>query len=99
MNQRIEHYGFGRLVIDGDAYASDVIILADGRVEDGRRRGRGHELVPDDLPEVLAAAPRRLVVGTGAGGLLPPDLLSGPVASGGTNKKAATRADIGAQAL
>lgn len=67
---KIEHYSFGRLVVEGVAYTSDVIIHADGRVEDGWRRRRGHELVPEDLPEVLADAPRRLVVGTGAGGLM-----------------------------
>ena len=44
----IEDYRFGRVVIDGRAYTSDVIVFPD-RVKDNWWRNEGHELCPADL--------------------------------------------------
>ncbi|HID62681.1 MAG TPA: hypothetical protein EYP49_08110 [Anaerolineae bacterium] len=65
----IEDYRFGRIVIDGKAYTSDVIVFPD-RVNDNWWRNEGHELCPADLWEVVQEKPEVLVVGTGRSGLM-----------------------------
>jgi len=64
---RIESYSFGEILIDGQVYDQDVIILPD-RVLRGWWRKQGHLLQPDDLDAVFEAAPDLLVVGQGAYG-------------------------------
>ena len=63
----VNDYSFGRIVIDGASYSSDVIIMPD-RVIDGWWRKQGHKLQIDDLDEVLPASPDILVIGTGCYG-------------------------------
>ena len=69
---RIDHYEFGRIVVDGRQETSDLIILP-GRVVWNWWRREGHALVLDDLDEVLDELPAHLVVGTGADGRMRPD--------------------------
>jgi hypothetical protein len=69
---RIDHYEFGRIVIDGREETRDLIILPDRVVRDWWRQ-EGHALVVDDLGEVLDELPTHLVVGTGAAGRMQPD--------------------------
>jgi hypothetical protein len=69
---RIDHYEFGRIVIDGREETRDLIILP-GRVVRNWWRRDGHALVLDDLVEVLEELPSHLVVGTGADGRMRPD--------------------------
>jgi hypothetical protein len=52
---RIDHYEFGRIVIDGREETRDLIILPDRMVLNWWRQ-EGHALVVDDLGEVLDAA-------------------------------------------
>jgi len=66
---KIEDYSFGRIVIDGKAYTSDVIIYRD-RVDSSWWRKEGHRLHIDDLKEIIKARPEVLVVGTGAYGTM-----------------------------
>lgn len=66
---RIQDYGFGRIVVDGKKYTSDVIIYPD-RVDDSWWRREGHRLVPDDLPFLREHPPAVLVVGQGRFGLM-----------------------------
>lgn len=61
----VEDYGFGRITIDGRAYAKDVIIFPDSRVHSPWWRKQGHRLEPEDLAELLADPPATLVIGTG----------------------------------
>ena len=68
----IEHYEFGRIVIDGEEQRRDVIVLPD-RVVPGWWRREGHALVLEDLADVLDDLPDRLIVGTGATGRMRPD--------------------------
>jgi len=63
----IEDYRFGRIVIDGRPYTSDVIVFYD-RVKDGWWRNEGHELCTADLWEVVQEKPEVLVVGAGQSG-------------------------------
>lgn len=65
----IESYKFGRIVIRGKKYTTDVIIYPD-RVEDNWWREEGHYLSPVDLWAVVQAKPEVLVVGTGYSGLM-----------------------------
>jgi hypothetical protein len=69
---RIDHYEFGRIIIDGRRGDQDLIIMPD-RVVRNWWRQEGHGLVADDLGEVLDELPTHLVVGTGAAGRMRPD--------------------------
>jgi hypothetical protein len=66
---KIEHYSFGKIIVDGRTYTSDVIIYPD-RVDASWWRKAGHNLEAADLTEVINAKPRTLVLGTGATGLM-----------------------------
>jgi len=59
---RIDHYEFGRIVVDGREETKDLIVLPDRVVRNWWRRD-GHALVLDDLVEVLDELPSHLVVG------------------------------------
>ena len=65
----IDSYQFGKIVIDGTAYNSDIIILGDSVQPDWWRR-QGHSLSAEDLKTVIAAKPTVLVVGCGESGLM-----------------------------
>jgi hypothetical protein len=65
----ITQYSFGKIVIDGRAYTSDVIIYP-GRVDDKWWRREGHQLQAEDLAAVVEAGPEAVVVGTGSLGLM-----------------------------
>lgn len=68
---RIEHYDFGHIVIEGQRYERDVILLPDRLISHWWRE-RGHNLSPADLREVVQAQEQVdiLIVGTGAYGLM-----------------------------
>jgi hypothetical protein len=63
----IEGYRFGRIVVDGETYTKDLIILPE-RIVSGWWRKEGHSLHPDDLEAVFEASPQVLIVGQGAYG-------------------------------
>ena len=65
----IDSYQFGRIVVDGRHYTSDVIIFPD-RVSDNWWRKTSHQLRLDELSEAIAEKPEVLVIGTGASGLM-----------------------------
>jgi len=69
----IESYSFGRIVIDGQSYSSDVVIHPEG-VHSDWRRSKGHRLAREDLEVVLAVEAETISVGTGRmGGMQVPD--------------------------
>ena len=65
----IDSYQFGKIVIDGVSYNSDVIILSDS-VQSNWWRKQGHSLAAEDLKTIITAKPSVLVVGCGASGLM-----------------------------
>lgn len=69
LGMHIDSYQFGRIVIDGVGYGSDVVILG-GAVQENWRRVRGHSLAVEDLASVVEARPSVLVVGCGAYGVM-----------------------------
>ena len=66
---KIEHYSFGTIVINGTKYSSDVVIFPD-RVHSNWRRTEGHRISIEDLKEILEEKPQKLIVGTGASGMV-----------------------------
>ena len=72
--EMIESYDFGRIIINGKHYNTDLIVFADN-VRDGWWRREGHRLYVEDLKDVMEAKPEVLVVGTGYSGLMrvPPE--------------------------
>ena len=65
----IDSYSFGRMVIDGRTYTSDLIIAGD-EVFPNWWRKQGHHLQLEDLKTVIEKKPDVLVIGTGAHGIM-----------------------------
>jgi hypothetical protein len=65
----IDHYAFGEITVDGHKYVKDVKIYPDGLIPNWWRR-EGHELHPEDVPELAAKKPQYLIIGCGAQGVL-----------------------------
>lgn len=61
---QINEYSFGKIVVDGIAYRSDVIITPE-RIIDTWWRKEGHRLDKCDLVDILDAHPDCILVGTG----------------------------------
>ena len=68
----IDSYAFGKIVIDGRLYTSDLIIYPDGRIVDGWWRQRGHLVTEADIKGLIASGADVIVVGTGSSGMLKP---------------------------
>ncbi len=69
---RVEGYTFGSVVVAGRQETRDLIILPD-RIVRGWWRAEGHRLAVGDLTEVLDELPQRLIVGSGASGMMHPE--------------------------
>lgn len=65
----IDHYSFGKIVISGTTYTSDVKII-NNQVVAGWWRKSGHAVDGDDVRDILAEKPDFLVLGTGKPGLM-----------------------------
>lgn len=66
---KIDHYSFGRIIVGGTTYNSDVIIFPD-RVNSSWWRKEGHVLHVEDLADVVKEQPEVLIVGTGNAGVM-----------------------------
>ncbi len=64
----IDSCGFGKIVIDGSTFNSDLIIFPDGQIIDSWRRKRGHRLSKEDIDHLISAKPDVIIVGTGVYG-------------------------------
>ncbi len=65
----IDSYEFGRIIVRGNKYTSDVIIFPD-RVDDRWWRKEGHSLCIEDIESVMAEEPDVVIIGTGEDGLM-----------------------------
>ncbi|MEN8190306.1 MAG: MTH938/NDUFAF3 family protein [Thermodesulfobacteriota bacterium] len=65
----IEKYSFGRMVIDGTLYSSDLTII-NGTVHPDWWRKNGHRVCVEDVAGILADTPQILVIGRGRPGLM-----------------------------
>jgi len=70
MKLRINGYSFGKMVVGGREFTSDLIIHPDGRIQDSWWRSKGHSLLPGDIATGLDAAPEKLIIGTGSSGMM-----------------------------
>jgi hypothetical protein len=70
MKLRIDEYSFGRMIIGGKDFASDLILYPDGHIQDNWWRTESHNLLPADVTTLLDAGPEKLVIGTGASGMM-----------------------------
>ena len=61
----IDAYTFGRIQIDGVEFTKDVVLLRSEVRSPWWRAAGGHRYAPEDLGEVLTAAPEVVVLGTG----------------------------------
>lgn len=69
MRMKIDEYTFGKIVIDGLVYRSDVLLLPD-RIDDKWWRKDGHLLRAGDLGELWLSKPAVLIVGQGLPGMM-----------------------------
>jgi hypothetical protein len=66
----IESYDFGRIVVNGNAYSSDIMIMGD-KVQASWWREEGHRLVPSDMRGALESfQPEVVIIGTGYMGMM-----------------------------
>ncbi len=65
----IDSYEFGRIVIGGRTYTPDCLIVSDA-VRPNWWRKQGHLLCPEDLSQVIEAAPSIVVIGAGASAMM-----------------------------
>jgi len=68
----VDSYSFGRMVILGNSYTSDLIIFPN-RIDSSWWRKTGHNLCLDDLQDILDEDFDVLVIGTGYLGLMKVD--------------------------
>ena len=65
----IENYVFGKIVVAGTIYTSNIKIVQGEVVPDWWRR-RGHLVEKNDVEDIMAAKPNVLVIGKGEPGLM-----------------------------
>jgi hypothetical protein len=65
----IDEYRFGKMVIAGKTYTTDVIVYPD-RVDSSWWRKEGHYLQKEDLKDIVNAAPDIVIIGRGNWGVM-----------------------------
>jgi len=65
----IESYEFGKMVINGEKYTTDLILYPD-RIDSTWWRKSGHELRLEDVKGVVKEKPDTIIVGTGFNAVL-----------------------------
>jgi len=61
----ISEYSFGRMVIENNIYINDIILLGKN-IKPKWWRKSGHNLVKEDLEDIIDYEPKLLIIGTGA---------------------------------
>jgi hypothetical protein len=81
----IEHYSFGKIIIDGNTYHQDLIIYPD-RIDPSWTLAGENTLMVDDILDILREEPEILIIGTGFhGGLIVPELVKTQLMRQGIN--------------
>ncbi|MDH4222447.1 MAG: Mth938-like domain-containing protein [candidate division Zixibacteria bacterium] len=60
----IEHYEFGKMIINGQTYSKDLILYPD-RIDSEWWRKAGHQLSLPDVKDLVKEKPDTIIVGTG----------------------------------
>ena len=66
---KIESYSFGSILVDGESYTGDLIILP-AEIDASWWRKRSHKVELADIPKLLEAEMDVIIFGTGAYGLM-----------------------------
>ena len=61
----IDHYEFGKFVVDGKTYETDIKII-NGQV----KTWKDHSMSLEDIQELIDAKPKIIVIGTGSAGMV-----------------------------
>lgn len=69
----IEHYRFGKMVVNGEAITKDLVIFPDGHIKKNWYRNKGHFLEFNDIFDLVEVKPDIIIVGTGAFGMMKVD--------------------------
>ncbi|AEB09021.1 Mth938-like domain-containing protein [Desulfobacca acetoxidans] len=64
---RIDSYEFGRIVVEGQSFSQDIILLPDG-IQDSWWRQESHLVQLQDVAAALASKPEVFIVGQGQPG-------------------------------
>jgi len=70
----IEHYSFGKIVVAGNTYTSDIKIINTEVIPQWWRK-YGHSVCIDDVADLLGMKPKYLIIGRGNPGLMKTDAL------------------------
>ena len=70
---KIDSYSFGSLIINGMSYTHDLIIYPEGKILKSWWRKRGHQLLIDDIRELIDSTPEIIIAGTGVSGRMNPE--------------------------
>jgi len=65
----IDNYSFGKIIIDGNSYISDVIIYPD-KVDPSWWRKEGHSICMKDLEKIIPERPELIIFGKGSPGYM-----------------------------
>ena len=65
----IDSYSFGRIVVNGKAYANDIKIIDESVVPEWWRKS-GHTVSPEDVTDLVAFRPEIVVIGKGKPGFM-----------------------------
>jgi len=66
---KIKSYSFGKIIINNKVITSDLIIYPN-RIDDNWWRQKSHLLQLDDISDILASKPDKIIIGTGFWGLM-----------------------------
>lgn len=71
----IEHYTFGKFIINGKTFNTNVKII--NKVTNSCRHFDGHIITKDDFTDLIAAKPEIIIIGTGSSGVVnvPQDII------------------------
>ena len=69
----IENVSFGRIVINGIEYDSDILVYPDETVTGSWWRKEGHKLSIADIQPLLETGPDILIAGTGMSNMMKPE--------------------------
>ncbi len=64
---KIQSYSFGEMIIDGERYNNDLMIVGE-EIQTNWYRKRGHNLYPEDINWILNRDPGLLIIGQGKSG-------------------------------
>ncbi len=66
---KIERYSFGEIVINGNKFTSDLKIFPN-MIKANWWRKEGHNLLPEDMEDVIQENPEIVIIGTGKLGVM-----------------------------